>query len=322
MKVSIVVPCMNEQGNVGVLHSIIAHVLDGVDFDLIFVDDGSTDDTLAHIKKMRASDPRIQYLSLSRNFGHMAALRAGLSFADGNCVITMDGDLQHPPELLRKMIEKWREGYEVVFTIRSDPKGTSFLKKISSSVFYTIINKLSDLNIQHGAADFRLMDRKVVDIIKSSTEYDLFLRGYIEWIGFRQIGIEYVANERHSGVTKYSLNKMIKLAVSGITSFSIKPLYMALVVGSFISLAAFFYGIYAVIIYFFTDWALPGWASMLASVLFLGGLQLLMLGVIGEYIGRVFIQTKCRPDYLVRESSKHGEQENSPKKCINLPGSL
>ncbi|MBK6344457.1 MAG: glycosyltransferase family 2 protein [Bacteroidales bacterium] len=299
--VSVVIPCFNEKDNIDILYRHLSIVLEAYpDYELIFVDDGSTDDTLETIRSVAEKDPRVRYISLSRNFGHQYALKAGLDHAGGDCVISMDADMQHPPELIPAMIEKWREGYEVVNTIRGDQKSLSASKKLSSGLFYFIINRLSSVEIKPGIADFRLLDRKVVDALKQFSENHLFLRGLIPWMGFRQTSVHFEPADRHKGTTKYTFTRMLRLALDGITSFSSRPLYLSISVGSIIAGIAFLYGIYAVYVHLFTDDALPGWTSITASVLFIGGIQLIMLGIIGIYLGKLFIENKKRPNYIIR----------------------
>lgn len=302
-KISIVIPSFNEEDNIAVVAEKVIEQLKGFEYELIFVDDGSKDKTLGHLKILNASNPNIHFLSFSRNFGHMAALKAGLDAATGDCVISMDADLQHPPRLLPEMIAHWQEGYEVVYTVREESKDNSWFKNKTANMFYSLLNKLSDIELEQGAADFRLLDRKVVEVIKKSGEINLFLRGYIAWVGFKKFKIAYQPDKRFSGVTKYTFKKMFRFALNGITSFSIKPLHFSTIIGVIISGFAFLYALYALWVYFFTEQAITGWASVLISVLFIGGIQLLMLGIIGEYLGTIVVQTKGRPDYIVSESS-------------------
>jgi dolichol-phosphate mannosyltransferase len=266
------------------------------------VDDGSTDNTLPVIKKLQQKNQQIHFISLSRNFGHQNALKSGIDHSTGDCIISLDADLQHPPELIFEMIKLWQKGFDIVYTIRKDPKTVSLLKRTTSSLFYKVINLFSEIKLEPGAADFRLINRSVADVIRNNHEYNLFIRGYISWLGFKATKIIYSANERLSGKTKYSFHRMMSFAIDGLTSFSIKPLRFAIYLGGFISFLAFLYALYAIYIYFFTDKVMTGWTSLIISVTFLGGLQLLFLGVIGEYIGRTFIQTKNRPSYVIRES--------------------
>jgi glycosyltransferase involved in cell wall biosynthesis len=302
-KISFVIPAHNEEGNLNPLTDQLLSIIDrNVQYEIIFVDDGSTDNTLPAIKKLQSENKQIHYISLSRNFGHQNALKSGIDHSTGDCVISLDADLQHPVNLISEMIQLWQKGNDIVYTIRKDHKTVSLLKRFSSRFFYRLINLFSEITLEPGAADFRLIDRSVADVIRNNHEYNLFIRGYISWLGFKSAKILYSADERLSGKTKYSFKKMMSFAIDGLTSFSIKPLRIAIFVGAFISFLAFIYALYAIYIYAFTDRVMTGWTSLLVSVLFLGGLQLLFLGFIGEYIGRIFIQTKNRPSYVIRES--------------------
>lgn len=303
-KLSVVIPCFNEEGNVVPMYNKLKEQLsDFHSYEVIFVDDGSTDLTLDKLKSIAESDEKIKFISFSRNFGHQNALKAGLDNSTGDCVISMDADLQHPPELIGKLVGKWKEGYDVVYTVRVNEENISFLKKFTSKKFYKIVNGLSDTEIKEGAADFRLLDRKVIDVIKALKENYLFIRGIVSWVGFRQTYFEYVPNQRFSGTTKYSLNKMIKFASSGITAFSVKPLKISIFLGSVIAFISFIYGIYAISVALFTDKTIPGWTSVIVSVLFIGGIQLLMIGIIGEYLGKLFMENKRRPNYIIKEKN-------------------
>lgn len=302
--VSVVVPVFNEEGNVNLVAKELISVLGGYDkFEVIFVDDGSTDGTLDSLRALNSKNKKIKYLSFSRNFGHQSALRAGLDYALGDCVITMDGDLQHPPALIPEMIKKWEEGYDIVNTVRKDSANTSFLKRKTANIFYCFLNFLSDVKLSKGAADFRLLDKSVVDVLRTIKENDLFLRGTISWLGFKQCGIQYEPNQRNSGKTKYTIKKMIKFATTGITAFSVKPLKISMLMGTIFALLSFAYGAYAVYLRIFTDKLVSGWASLITAVLFIGGIQMIFLGIIGEYIGRLFLESKRRPSYIIREKS-------------------
>ncbi len=301
--ISIIIPAFNEEGNVESITGKVIEVLKNFKYEIIFIDDGSTDESLDKLKELHEKNANIHYLSFSRNFGHQSALLAGFHHAQGDCVISMDADLQHPPEMIPELIQRWQEGYDIVTTIRDDAHSGSWYKRITSSLFYKFMNNISSIRLEEGAADFRLVDKSVATIISSSKEYNLFLRGYISWLGFKQYKITYTPNKRSSGETKYSLGKMFLLALNGITSFSVRPLRVAMILGSIISLLAFLYAIYAIYIFVDTKQAVPGWTSVLVSILFIGGLQLLILGIIGEYLGRVLMQTKMRPDYIIKEKS-------------------
>jgi len=306
--VSIIVPCFNEEKNIRVLTEQLIDVLAKYEnYELLFIDDGSTDKTLQHIKELSANEHKIKYISFSRNFGHQNALKAGFDHAVGDCVISMDSDLQHPVELIDQMIQKWKEGFEVIYTIREDGPELPMFKRLTSHIFYKFINRISNTMIPERSADFRLLDRVVVDVLKDINESFLFVRGMISWVGFKQCGIRYAANDRFSGKTKYSQKKMFLFALNGITSFSIKPLHIATLLGLTISLASFCYGFYAIIMKLLTNRTVPGWSSVLVSVLFIGGLQLLVLGILGEYIGKLFIESKKRPNYIIKEKTYKDE---------------
>ena len=304
MMISVVIPAYNEAGNLKILAEEISKQLKNtVSYEIVFIDDGSKDNTLDEIKAISDNDESVKFLSFSRNFGHQKALKAGLDHAKGDCVISMDADLQHPPEIINKLIEKWKEGYDVVYTIRKDFHQTGLIKKVTSRLFYKVINKISDVDIPLGAADFRLLDRKVVNELRKFNENWLFIRGIVSWLGFNQTGIEYTAQDRKSGESKYSFRKMISFALQGITSFSIVPLRASVILGLIISFFSFLYTIYALLDKFYFKTVVPGWTSILISVLFLGGIQLIFLGVIGEYLGKMFIETKNRPNYVIKEKS-------------------
>ena len=296
-KISIVIPSFNEEGNIRPMIKRLESILSSFsDYEIIFVDDGSTDDTLALLKDAHRQNNHIKYISFSRNFGHQFALKAGIDHSAGDCVISMDADLQHPPELIPDLINKWQEGYDIVYTIRENDPKLSFLKRKTAQFFYQIMNSLSSIKIDPGTADFRLLDKSVVNILIDIKEYSLFLRGMIAWLGFKTYGIKYQPGDRFWGSTKYSTKKMLSFALNGITSFSIKPLRLSILLGTFISIIGFGYGLYAIYMKLFTDQTITGWASILVSILFVGGIQLIILGIIGEYLGKLFIQSKGRPN--------------------------
>lgn len=303
--ISIIIPAYNEAGNIELLYDKLNTVLTAIgdSFEIIFVNDGSKDNTLSVLKTLSHKQKQLHYINFSKNFGHQAALKAGIDHARGNCIISMDADLQHPPHIVKEMIEYWKQGYDVVYTQRTGDKNISLLKKITSRFFYSLLRKISDVEIEEGTADFRLLDRKVADVIKKSNDSFLFIRGLVPWMGFNQKKIVYVPDNRHSGNTKYTLKKMMSFAINGITSFSIKPLRFATFMGIIISLMAFTYGIYAILVYFIDSRVISGWASLLTSVLFIGGIQLIIMGIIGEYIGKIYMQLKNRPFYIVKETS-------------------
>ncbi len=303
MKISIVIPAYNEEENLREVAARVKEHLGGrYERELVFVDDGSRDNTQAVLRAMRAEDPDIHYVLLSRNFGHQSALRAGIDYATGDCIISLDADLQHPPYLIPELLGHWLAGYDIVYTQRREDKKLPWFKRQASAAFYQLMNKLSSVSFEPGTADYRLIDRRVAEVVRASPDVELFLRGFIHWVGFRQKRVEYTPEPRFRGTTKYTLRKMVKLALSGITSFSVRPLHLATLAGAVVSSLAFLYGFYALYILVFTDRAVPGWASVLVSVLFIGGIQLLVLGIMGEYLGRLFVQSKQRPAYLVRET--------------------
>jgi glycosyltransferase involved in cell wall biosynthesis len=300
--VSVVVPCYNEAGNIQALYDQLAPVLASYPtHELLFVDDGSKDETVSLIEALSKKDASVKLIQLSRNFGHQAALKAGLDSAEGDCVISLDADLQHPPELIPDLIKKWQEGNEVVFTQREEDPTLSWMKRATSKLFYRLAQKLSSVEILHGTADFRLLDREVVDVLKQLDESYLFIRGLVSWVGFKQTAISYKPQGRFAGKSNYTYRKMFSLALSGITSFSIRPLQLSMLLGLFIASLAGIYGLYVIYIFAFTDQAMQGWASTIASVLFIGGVQLIMLGVLGEYVGKGFMEGKRRPTYIIRK---------------------
>ncbi len=303
-KISIVIPACNEEGNIPVLVDALEMVLAplGYAYQIIFVDDGSSDGTLALLKAMSIKNQQIRYISLSRNFGHQNALKAGLDLAGGDAVIMMDGDMQHPPELIPIMLQQWEAGNDIVYTIRKDHQDMPMMKRKTSNMFYNLINNLSDIELEQGTADFRLMDRRVVDVFREFKETDLFLRGLVKWMGFKQSGIEYEPAERLKGKSKYTMKKMIRFALQGITSFSTKPLYIATYLGMSFSLISLLYVPYIIYSYYFGH-VISGWTSIIATIAFFGGLQLMILGIIGMYLGKLFQQSKQRPNYIVKETN-------------------
>lgn len=301
---TIVVPCYNEQDNLAELHRRLSVVVAGLPkVTFLFVDDGSTDETHARLRELEARDARLRSIRLSRNFGHQNALKAGLDHAPGDVVISMDADLQHPPELITTLLERWHAGFDVVQTVRAEDPRLPWSKRMTSRVFHVAARKLLSVDIPPGAADFRLLDRKVVDAIRSMEEDHLFLRGMVRWVGFEQTTVDYEPGSRFAGSTHYSWRRMFALAFSGITSFSVMPLRLAFAFGFVIAFLAGVYGCYVIGIHLFTDRAVAGWTSTTASVLFIGGIQLIMLGIVGEYLGKAFMQSKRRPNYLIRERS-------------------
>jgi glycosyltransferase involved in cell wall biosynthesis len=300
--ISVVLPLFNEEENLLVLYEALVPALSSIteNYEIIFADDGSRDNSFGIVKEISRKNNRVLGISLSRNFGHQVALSAGIEHATGKVVVTMDADMQHPPILIRELYKKHLEGYDIVNTIRLETDDSSWFKNITSKGFYFLINKFSDVRIEPGAADFRLMNRKSVNAFLRLKERDRFTRGLISWMGFRQAAIPYKAPPRYAGRSKYSVRKMFRFATDGITSFSSKPLRLSFYMGV---IAAFFglcYAVYAIVEKVRGE-TMQGWASILLSVLILGGIQLISIGIIGEYLARVFNEAKGRPLYLVKE---------------------
>lgn len=304
-RLSIIVPVYNEAGNLSRLTSELGEVLTALetDWEVIFIDDGSSDDTWAIIESLHDKDDRVRGLRLSRNFGHQYALLAGLANSTGDALITMDGDLQHPVAIIPELVSEWRHGNMIVHTRRIDHPSHSFFKKITSKLYYRIFSYLSGVKIESGMADFRLLDRRVVKDVLEFSEEGLFFRGIAQWVGYRSATVPYTSNERFSGASKYSLKKMIRLAWNGITSFSIVPLRLGIFLGLITSIIAFAEIIYAVFVKIFTDSAVPGWASAVSVLSFLFGVLFILLGIVGEYIGRILVEVRQRPRYLIAEQA-------------------
>jgi dolichol-phosphate mannosyltransferase len=309
--VSVVVPAFNEAGNIPLLYGRVAEVLQrGVsqNWELIFVDDGSRDATWSAISALAGEDPRVRGVRLSRNFGHQYALLAGLEMARGEAVIMMDCDLQHPVEMIPVLLERWQAGFKVVKTQRQDECRTGWFKRWTSRVFYRLFSALSGVRLQPGLADFRLLDRRALNELLRLSEEGLFLRGLTEWIGFTSCAIPYQAGERACGQSQYSLKKMVKLAWNGVSSFSITPLRIGIIIGligSLVSLVGVFYAFFGKI---FGRGTVPGWASTLMVISLLFFLLFVYLGVLGEYIGRIIIEVRHRPRYIVSETRGFGER--------------
>lgn len=304
--VSFVVPVFNEEGNLHEFHARLTEVMSKLpyDYDIIFVDDGSSDASAAILYKLSQTDEHVQAYLLSRNFGHQMALTCGLDHAEGDAVITMDGDLQHPPELVPELIKLWDLGFEIVQTIRKDTEDASFLKKMTSSYYYKIINKMSKVSITPGGSDFRLMDKVAVEALRLYGERARFIRGLVNNLGFEYTTVEFIAPPRFAGQSKYNLRKMLHFALDGITAFSNVPLRWALYAGLSFGLGSMLVIGHVMFIKFFTEDAVPGWTTIAASVLFLGGIELVGLGILGEYIGRIFEEVKQRPLYLIKQHLK------------------
>jgi len=305
---SIVVPLYNEAENVAPLLARISAAIEPIraqfDHEIVLVNDGSTDGTLAAIRAEMHRRSAIVLVNLSRNFGHQLAATAGIEIATGDAVILMDGDLQDPPELIEDFLRKWREGYDVVYAVRRTRKGESRFKLFTARAFYRIIKRLTKIAIPLDTGDFRLMSRRAVEAVRRLPERHRFLRGMVSWVGFNQAAIEYDRDVRYAGETKYPLSKMLRFAMDGITSFSDVPLRFASYFGFTVSVIAFVYAVIVIVLKMFSlkpVFYTPGWASTIVAVLFLGGVQLMSLGILGEYLGRVYDEVKGRPLYIISD---------------------
>ena len=303
IRYSIVIPMYNEEAVIEETYRRLKKVMKEANdtYELLFINDGSQDKCVDIIKGFARWDKAVKLIDFSRNFGHQIAITAGMDYAVGDAVIIIDADLQDPPELILQMIEKWKAGYEVVYAKRVKRKGETWFKKWSASIFYRVLRASTDINIPVDTGDFRLMDRKVCKEMKKITENNRFVRGLVSWVGFRQTAVEYVRDERLAGETKYPLKRMIKLSLDGILSFSYKPLKLAIYSGLLLSGTGFLYLLYVIYLALFTEATMQGWPSMISIMLIFNGFMLLMLGIIGEYVGRIYDETKGRPLYIVRE---------------------
>jgi dolichol-phosphate mannosyltransferase len=299
---SVVVPCFNEMQVLRLTHERLSRALQalGLAYEIIYVDDGSRDRTAELLLELTASDPCVRVLFFSRNFGHQAAVSAGLEAAAGEAVVIIDADLQDPPELIADMVARWRDGVEVVYGQRMHRKGEGAFKLASAKAFYRALNAISEVEIPLDVGDFRLLDRRVVDVMLRMPERDRFLRGMVAWVGFRQEALQYERQERAAGETKYPLRKMVALAFNGILSFSLAPLRLSVTLGLLTTFLAFSLIIYALVVRLFTAQWVEGWAMIFIGMMLLGGIQLIVLGAIGEYVGRIYMEAKGRPMYIVR----------------------
>lgn len=314
MDISVVVPIYNEEGNIPQMYERLTKVLSEIcsSYEIIFVNDFSKDNSLQLIKELSSKDKSIKYISFSRNFGHQVAVSAGLDYSKGQAVAIIDGDLQDPPELIKEMYAKYKGGYKVVYAKRSARKGVNIFKKSAYKLFYRILDKLTDIKIPLDTGDFRLIDRVIVKHLQQMPERNKFIRGQIAWIGYKQTFVEYVRDARFSGETGYSFSKLMKLAIDGITGFSSRPLKFASNMGIIVSLFSFCIIVYALISqYFLNTPPLRGWTSMIISFSFIGGVQLITIGIIGEYISRINNDVRKRPLYIVEESSEKIEEEKT-----------
>src|SRR5580700_3773087 len=296
---SVVAPVYNEEATIEQFYSRVCSALQGLQFEIVLVDDGSTDGSDAELRKLASNDPRVRLVQLSRNFGHQTALTAGLDHARGDAVVMLDADLQDPPELIPRMLDHWRAGCDVVYAVREQREGESRFKLATARWFYSLFDRLAQVELQHNSGDFRLLDRRALDALLSMRERNRFLRGMTVWVGYRQAAVPYSRDRRFAGKTKYTIPKMLRFSLDAISSFSHRPLQLATLLGFIISTLAFI-AIPIVVVLRILGSYLPGFSSLTIAVLLLGGIQLIAIGIIGEYVGRIYDEVKGRPLYLVR----------------------
>jgi len=303
-EISIVVPAHNEAGNIAPLCAALAGILAPLGrFEIVFIDDGSSDGTLAALRAAAARDPHVRYVSFTRNFGHQPALRAGLRYATGRAVIVMDADFEHPPELIPELVAAWRGGAKIVATRRADDAAAvSTTKRLSSRLYYRLLSTIGDVRIEPGSADYMLLDRAVVDSVNGVVDQDVILRGLVRWFGYPLVSIPYSRGVRRHGDTKYSLRRMVELALTGIAAHSVRPLRFAIWLALGFAALGFLFVIYSVISFLFVQHTVAGWTSVMAAIAILGAAQLLVLGIVGEYVGRILSETRKRPSYIVAET--------------------
>jgi dolichol-phosphate mannosyltransferase len=307
---SVVAPVYNEEGTIEEFYSRVLAALEGVNFELVLVDDGSSDSSAAILDRLAESDPRVRLVYLSRNFGHQTALTAGLDHARGDAVVMLDADLQDPPELIPRMLDHWRGGCDVVYAVREQREGESRFKLSTAKWFYKLFDKLAQVELEHNSGDFRLLDRRPLDALLAMRERNRFLRGMTVWVGYTQAAVSYRRDPRYAGETKYTLSKMLKFSLDAISSFSHRPLQLATLLGFLISTLAFI-AIPVVVVLRLSGSYLPGFGSITIAILLLGGIQLIAIGIIGEYVGRIYDEVKGRPLYLVRATRNLRQAEGS-----------
>jgi len=306
---SVIVPVYNEEAVITESYNRLTRVMQGMNepYELLFVNDGSRDRTALIIAAFCAGDRAVRLINFSRNFGHMPAITAGMANARGRAVIVIDADLQDPPEVLPEMAKKWREGFDVVYGKRSKRKGESFFKKASAKLFYRFLRSMTDVDMPLDTGEFRLIDRRVCDAVNALPEKNRYMRGLVSWVGFRQVAVEYERQERFAGETKYPLRKMVAFAMDAIASFSYKPLRLATTLGFIMSLIGFVYMLVVLFQAVFTERVITGWASTMVVILLSQGIVLMILGIVGEYIGRIYEEIKNRPPYIIQEIIEHNE---------------
>lgn len=319
MEISVIVPSFNEEKNVPLICERLTSTLYQIsdDYEIIFVNDCSKDNTLEVIKQLSKKDSHVKYISFSRNFGHQIAVSAGLDLCKGEAVVIIDADLQDPPELILEMYEKYKEGYKVVYARRKSREGETWFKKITAKLFYRFLSAMTSIEIPVDVGDFRLIDKVIVKHLRNMPEKSKYIRGQISWIGYKQTFVEYHRDARLYGKTNYPLKKMLRLAFDGITAFSDKPLKMASAIGILSAIISLLAIIYALFSHFIFDSVVSGWTSLIISVLFIGGVQLITIGIIGEYIARINNDVRNRPLYIIDEDNIEKEQKNIEKDEIH-----
>ena len=307
--ITLIAPVYNESEMVDLFYQTVINIMDAQDvqYEILYVNDGSSDATLELLIKQSISDPKVSIIDLSRNFGKEAALTAGIDRAKGDALVLLDVDLQDPPELIEKFLEYWHDGYDVIYGLRSNRDSDGIMKKLTAGAFYRIFNRFSTINMPENAGDFRLIDRKVADVLKQLPERNRFMKGLFAWAGFNSIGVPYKRPERAAGETKWNYWKLWNFALDGIAGFSTIPLRIWTYFGMTVSLASFIYGSFIIIRTAIFGIDLPGYASLMVVILFLGGIQLLSIGIIGEYIGRIVVESKQRPIYIINSEIQDGK---------------
>lgn len=320
MKISAIIPSYNEQENVGLMYERMSKVLSKIsdDYEIIYVNDCSRDETLLRIKALADKDKHVKYVSFSRNFGHQIAVSAGLDVCQGDAVVIIDGDLQDPPELIEQMYEKYKEGYKVVYARRTSRDGETWFKKFTAKMFYRILASMTSIDIPVDVGDFRLIDKVIVKHLRNMPEKSKYIRGQISWIGYKQTFVDYHRDARIYGTTNYPLRKMLRFALDGITAFSDKPLKIASGLGIFSAIVSLLALVYALVSHFCFNNTITGWTSLILSVLFIGGVQLITIGIIGEYIARINNDVRNRPLYIVEESNAEAQPKEEENKNIHL----
>jgi dolichol-phosphate mannosyltransferase len=304
LTLSVVVPVYNEVEVLPAFYERLTRALEqqGDSYEVVFVNDGSNDGSLTLLTELRRRDSRVKVLGLSRNFGHQVAITAGVDYSAGQAVVIMDADLQDPPEIIPQLVAEWRTGFDVVFAVRESRRGESLFKRTTAALFYRLLQRLTSTDIPLDAGDFRLLSRRAVEALKPLRERNRFVRGLVGWIGFSHTAVRFVRDARHAGETKYPLRRMVRFALNGLFSFSFAPLQLATLLGFTVSVLSLVYIVYAINLKLFTDRTVQGWASIMVALLFIGGVQLISLGIIGEYIGRIYDEVKQRPLYLVERA--------------------